>query len=985
MKTARPTQFPSSLEPLEARIAPASLTFTDIDGDSVTITTSQGLDAALQSAAIFANVGVGQQLQELRLTAAAFQNSNVSIIATHAAGGDGFVNVGLIQAAGRDLGRVEVSGDLGRIVAGDNNFNTPGVVSLDVRSFGTLGVTTQPLGGDLSSDIKGALGALTVETDVREVDMKVRGVLTRITIGGSVFGGALQDSGSFTAAHIEEVTITGTLTGGAGAESGVFRSAGALRDVTVTGGIVGGAGAESGRLVSRGQMSQITIGGLTGGSGSLSGTLASTDGINNVAIVGNLSGGSGPSSGVIGSVQSVVGVRISGDLVGGTGPSTGQIVSASFVRNVTVEGSLIGGGDREAGAIGSLLGLDNIKILTSVIAGTGERSGIIVSDVVPTAELSRIRVGAISGVPALGIAGLNSGGVIGSVLDSVEVQNDLVGGNGPFSGIILAKNLLRSVVVHGNVQGGDAADTGLIESAKRMKKVVIDGELQGGSGDRSGFVHSVKTAQEVIVTTAIRGGEGRDSGQVFGEAKLAKVKVGAIFGGGGDTSGAILSLTRLDLVRVVGNVEGGFANSSGAIISAGSIGTVFIGGDLVGGDALFSGIIESDGDAESGGDIEAVEIVGKVRGGTNPEAPNSGMVFSSGRLNSVKIGGLVGGASFGSGSITSDSHMGPVIVGGDVEGGTGDESGKFLSGGRIAGLTISGSLIGGSGSYDTSGESTNTFGQIYAGRAIGPVNITGSLLGGSGAFSGQIRGGSIASAFIGGSMTGGSGFASGALIAETTDIGNVEIRGALGDGGRISAERNLASVKVGALAGTAGKGANGRVLISAGGQLDPGTTAEAVAIGSVTIRGSTANADILAGYDIELSAVNPDAQIGSVIAGTATSTWTASNVAAGAFPGDNFFGDLNDFPLNPRDGITKLVSRIARVQINGSMLATDDEADNYGIVAQHVVSVTIGGNPITLRSGPHNDGPIAVGGADTFIVELERDSDPREERAAAVG
>ena len=69
---------------------------------------------------------------------------------------DGHVNVGFIQAAlaqpdilqftrGIDLGTVSIDGDLGKIVAGDI-FATPAIRSLQVRSLGALGTTTQGAG-----------------------------------------------------------------------------------------------------------------------------------------------------------------------------------------------------------------------------------------------------------------------------------------------------------------------------------------------------------------------------------------------------------------------------------------------------------------------------------------------------------------------------------------------------------------------------------------------------------------------------------------------------------------------------------------------------------------------------------------------------------------------------------------------------------------------------------------------------------------------
>src|SRR6187200_313405 len=99
LRTATPTGRYSrvaatTVEPLEARVAPASLIFTDVDGDSVKITTSGAGELVLGSNVIV----TGGQLQRLDLADATFQGAKVSIVATRDpdVGGDGRVNVGVI-------------------------------------------------------------------------------------------------------------------------------------------------------------------------------------------------------------------------------------------------------------------------------------------------------------------------------------------------------------------------------------------------------------------------------------------------------------------------------------------------------------------------------------------------------------------------------------------------------------------------------------------------------------------------------------------------------------------------------------------------------------------------------------------------------------------------------------------------------------------------------------------------------------------------
>ncbi|MES2568925.1 MAG: hypothetical protein V4710_02590, partial [Verrucomicrobiota bacterium] len=169
------------MELLEPRIAPATLTFVDFDGDTVTVKTSKGSDADLAAAArLVADPGnpAHFQLQYLGLTEnPVFAKSNVTITAKAASGGPGSADIGFIDARGVDLGKVRVDGDLGRILAGDDNSATPGLKSLVVDSMGVKGLSTQDPGtASFGSKIIGALGSLTVRGDFKDVSLQVLGV-----------------------------------------------------------------------------------------------------------------------------------------------------------------------------------------------------------------------------------------------------------------------------------------------------------------------------------------------------------------------------------------------------------------------------------------------------------------------------------------------------------------------------------------------------------------------------------------------------------------------------------------------------------------------------------------------------------------------------------------------------------------------------------------------------------------------------------------
>src|SRR4051812_23521577 len=206
------------VESLEGRLAPATLvsptvlTYQDVDGDRVTVTSSRPIFNAgtIDSVFRFSPAGVTgvntqpQQLQVIDLVPVAEAAGGTSLTVTAARsaanGGNGFANVGRVSAA-VDLGAVVIKGDLGRITAGDGNAATAGLRSLTVQSLGRFGIATQGA-GDLHTLIQGRLGALTVKSDIVEADVAVTGgadgTTGSIRVGGSLVGGVEGLSGGIT-------------------------------------------------------------------------------------------------------------------------------------------------------------------------------------------------------------------------------------------------------------------------------------------------------------------------------------------------------------------------------------------------------------------------------------------------------------------------------------------------------------------------------------------------------------------------------------------------------------------------------------------------------------------------------------------------------------------------------------------------------------------------------------------------------------------
>ncbi len=243
---------------------------------------------------------------------------------------------------------------------------------------------------------------------------------------------------------------------------------------------------------------------------------------------------------------------------------------------------------------------------------------------------------------------------------------------------------------------------------------------------------------------------------------------------GTSTQGASASLES-SLIGALGKlaVAGNIREASVFVLGAGigRIGSVTIGGSLIGGGTNQSGFIFSDTA------MGPVKIGGNIEGGSGTL---SGRIETGGNLATVTFGGsLLGGSGQTSGSISAD-FMGLVKIGGDLRGGSATNSG-FISATDIAGVTIGGSLVGGSGSVS---------GRISVNDALGPVKIGGNIQGGSvstataSGFAGSIQAGSLTSLTVGGSIiagteTGGGSLDNSGAVRVSGPIGAIVVKGSL--------------------------------------------------------------------------------------------------------------------------------------------------------------------------------------------------------------
>ena len=187
-----------------------SATFTDWDGDLVTIKSTRGpLDAAQFHLSSPNPLTGGAHLIYADFTAGAgFAGANISFTAKRGpTGGDGLVNVGTIDARNVLLGKVSVDGDLQQLDAA-------GVAGLTVYSLGQF-AGEDVKGAPLTSEIGLKLGALTVKTDASRVTLAAQtfGAIKALNLDAvSIFAAGFGNPGTPAAALvIKSLTVTGSV------------------------------------------------------------------------------------------------------------------------------------------------------------------------------------------------------------------------------------------------------------------------------------------------------------------------------------------------------------------------------------------------------------------------------------------------------------------------------------------------------------------------------------------------------------------------------------------------------------------------------------------------------------------------------------------------------------------------------------------------------------------------------------------------------
>lgn len=475
-----------------------SFTYTDTDGDLVTVKTSAGSFDASKITVLSSEDGTRHEIVTLDISNdTAFKSANLSFTAKKSAtGGDGRVNIGKINALNVDLSTISIAGVLGEIDAGAGSTTTPAIKSLSVLGFGFPSALGQVAG--VQSDIHGNLGALSVKGDFTGATVLVSGKLSTATIKGSIIGGDALQSGMLQVGSAGSITVGGSLVGGDGSESGSLVVSGSFSSVTVKGSIEGGNGLYSGgAILDAGKI--VTVGRDIVGKGANSGLLV-VGGANTVKIGGSIEGnGLGGTVLFAGPVGSLT---VGGSLVATTNSSTATgAITGTVIKTLTIKGGVYGQNGAQA-----TIGFGGIAAPTNA-------------------------------KEALAIGTLNIGGSVyhGNILGGGRLASSMENPNAALGKITIGGDLIASNIVAGfkpgaqNVFGiGDtlAGPDSIPTVFADIASIVVKGQVNGTSadGDHYGIVAEhvlsfVNAGRKIASATVL---EDRVLGQ-FGDLRLREL------------------------------------------------------------------------------------------------------------------------------------------------------------------------------------------------------------------------------------------------------------------------------------------------------------------------------------------------------------------------------------------------------------------------------------------------------------------------------
>ena len=525
----------NAIEPLESRIAPATLTgrilqYTDLDGETirVTITTHGALTAANFTFDTAFDATGPQRLELLDLRSSVSRDYDGASISAQVSGsgGDREVTIEKIDATGNDLRAVSIPGGLDQLLCGDTDAALA-LQKLTVRTFGV----TNPVNGS-PSIINGSVGFFTVSDVLKNVGVFINGSAGKIDVGGmfaapglaetgyikvtggvvnlhvgadGIHGGDVGISGVDILGALATGIVDGGIFGGGGFESALF-FAKSVTTLTITGDVQGGAGESSALVSFDGNATAIMIGGsIVGGtsaSATNSGQIFVGGKLKSIDVGGSVIGGAGTFSGYIDSESALGRAHITGNLTGGTGQESGVIFSNGKIKKVEIEGNLVAGLGQQAGYIDGNSSIKKVTIGGDMSGTAGHPAWIVAPG--PAAGGVAIKKVSIGGDAIF--ANIWAG------YDDLAVQSNGASiGTVSIAGNVVATSIVASVRDLNGNGFGDAGDT-LVAAAKipTIAKIIVGGTVDGTLADdgfygfTAGLIKSISINGTAVALTAAK-------------------------------------------------------------------------------------------------------------------------------------------------------------------------------------------------------------------------------------------------------------------------------------------------------------------------------------------------------------------------------------------------------------------------------------------------------------------------------------------------
>lgn len=378
-------------------------------------------------------------------------------------------------------------------------------------------------------------------------------------LNDGIIGGGGTNSGALLCGDkLRSIIVSGGVVGGAGTGSGRISAVATLDSVTFGGALTGGDGDNSGVVHCAGSLKSVVISSVTAGKGFASGVVSSDATLANVTISGNINGnivGAGAHSGGIFAAGQINKIAVAGGLIGGPQTLTGFIEGQSGIKTVVIDSNIVGGTGISSGTVSSGGKLTSLTV-AGLVGGTGDNSGSIFSglDAGQNGVLQKVKVGDSLN----GGAGANSGSIVaGAGLSSALIGTGaaagsghvtLRGGTGTFSGTIFSHGEIGSVKVVGLVVGGDGAHSGAVESTGLLRSVAMEA-LSGGNGDFSGSIiahddldlqgEKAGNINKVVINGLVRGGQGFHAGTITADGSLGVAILDGLAGSPAATGGGL--------------------------------------------------------------------------------------------------------------------------------------------------------------------------------------------------------------------------------------------------------------------------------------------------------------------------------------------------------------------------------------------------------------------------------------------------------------